>query len=414
MKKIFVLAAAAVFVLGMSAPSWAVADFAIGGSVRIDAGWRFTDLGDVNEPGGEDSQTNFFLVNPGNGRINFKATVGDVMGFFEFGMGSTGVSTRHIYASWDMGGGSSLLFGHTWSIMAFGFTDMRMADDLANLGYGCLYFGRLPQIRYTYTAEAWNLKLALENFTVSSATVIGLGAEELNWVVDQDTGLLVQENVFTTPDYLSQTYIPALVAAVGITASETWPLTVSGYYQQFDLQGIEPGTKDVGASVYAAAIDGRVNLEFMKIIYEGWWGNNLGLRADVFDVRPSAKTSVFGNPGVTAAGDDLNDAASYGGFLQLSFPFETVALNIGGGIQTASVESKPSAALGTEDVVYEDDLTTYGFFVNVLYNLTDNFYIQPEITYLNHGDDQDKNAFGTGKNSLGSDIYAGVHLQADF
>jgi len=411
MKKIFVLAAAAVFVLGMTAPSWAVAEFAIGGSVRLDAGWQFSDLGDSQGftagRANEDSQTQFFLVNPGNGRINFKATVGDVTGFMEFAMGSTGVSTRHIYASWDMGGGSSLLFGHTWSVMAFGFTDMRLADDLASIGYGCLYFGRVPQLRYTYAADTWNLKVALENFTVPSASSLGIQDYEIDPLTGQVTTTIV------TPNFVSETYIPALTAAVGITASEMFPVTVSGYYQQWDLKGIKPGTKDVGASVYAAAIDGRVNLDFMKIVYEGWWGNNLGLRANSFDGRPNA-TTVFGAPGVTVAGNDLNDCRSWGGFIELSFPFETVALNLGGGYQTASVEQKPSAKLGTDTVRYESDLSTYGFFINVLYNLTDNFYIQPEITYLDHGSDANKDAFGTGKNDLGSDIYAGIHFQADF
>ena len=57
------------------------------------------------------------------------------------------------------------------------------------------------------------------------------------------------------------------------------------------------------------------------------------------------------------------------------------------------------------------------FFVNVLYNLTDSFYIQPEISYFDYGDDADKTAVAgraAGKNDLGSEIWVGIHLQADF
>jgi len=52
------------------------------------------------------------------------------------------------------------------------------------------------------------------------------------------------------------------------------------------------------------------------------------------------------------------------------------------------------------------------FFVNVLYNLTDNMYIQPEFSYFDYGDDATKNP-GVG-NDLGNDIFVGVHWQADF
>lgn len=380
MKKILVLAAAVVFALGMSTPSWAVADFAIGGSVRIDSGWIFSDLGDTQGIGNEDSQTNFFLINPGNGRINFKATVADVTGFIEFGLGP---SLRHIYAEWDMGGGASLLFGHTWSIMSFGFTDQRMNWDDANIGFGCLYFGRHPQIRYTYAAETFTLKVAIEDNDVAAPA-----------------GLVAA-------NYLAETIIPALVASVTFTPVEMLTLTPSGFYQMYDLTGIAPGTRDVDVDAYALALDGSVSLEMAKISFEFWWGQNLGVVADAFDLRPAAATVAMGFPVVNAAGTDAEDVNAYGGFVQLSFPLETFALNIGAGYQESDVENSPSAN-------FESDISAYSFFVNVLYNLTDSFYIQPEISYFDYGDDGTKNAFGAGKEDLGSDIWVGIHLQADF
>jgi len=46
--------------------------------------------------------------------------------------------------------------------------------------------------------------------------------------------------------------------------------------------------------------------------------------------------------------------------------------------------------------------------------ITDTFYIQPEITYFNYGKDALVNSLPGGGNNLGSDIFAGVHFQADF
>jgi hypothetical protein len=387
MKKIFVFAAAALLVLGLSTSSWAVADFAIGGSVRLDTGWQFRDWGDQADAafgaGSEDSQSNFFADNPGNGRVNFKATVDDVTGFFELAMGDTNVSIRHAYAEWDMGGGQSLLFGHTWSIMAFGFGDQRLNADDGLLGAGCLYFGRNPQLRYTYAAETFTLKIAIE---------------------DADTG--------TNPtglNYLAEAIVPAFLASVSFSPMEMLTLTPSGFYQMYDLTGVAPGTRDVDIDTYGLAIDGRLSFEAFRISFEGWWGQNLGVAADVLDIRPGIiaafPTVANGVPVANAAGRDAEDVNAYGGFVQLTFPMETMLFNAGLGWQQCDVENSPS-------VNFEDDMTTWSFFVNVLYNLTDNMYIQPEFSYFDYGNDAAKNP-GIG-NDLGNDIFIGVHWQADF
>ena len=386
MKKIFVFAAAAVLVFGLSTSSWAVADFAIGGSARLDAGWQFTDLGDLNEPAGEDSQTTFFLMNPGNGRVNFSATVDDVTGFFEIAMGDTNVSIRHAYASWDMGGGTSLLFGHTWSIAGFAFTDQRLNFDNGHVGAGALYFGRNPQIRYTYAAETFTLELAAEDNRIAAAPAPLVAA-----------------------NYIAEDIIPALTASVSFSPMEMLTLKPNVFYQMYDLTGIAAGTKDVDVDAWSIAMDGRLNFEMFRISFQGWYGQNLGIAANSFDWTRLNATVAMGTPVVDAAGTDVEDVAAYGGFVQLTFPMETMMLNVGLGYQESDVENTPS-------VNFESDMAVYSFFVNVLYNLTDNMYIQPEISYFDYGDDANKNAFGAGvgKNDLGNDLFVGVHWQADF
>ena len=385
MKKIFIFAAAALLVLGFSTSSWAVADFAIGGSARLDTDWRFTDLGDTQGIGNEDSQTQFELFNPGNGRVNFKATVDDVTGFFELAMGDTNVSIRHAYASWDMGGGQSLLFGHTWSIAGFAFTDQRMAFDNGNVGAGALYFGRNPQLRYTYAVETFTLELSAEDNRIAAAPAPLVAA-----------------------GYIAEDIIPALSASVNFAPIEMLTLTPSVFYQMYDLTGIAAATRDIDVDAWALELDGRLNFEMFRISFQGWFGQNLGIAANSFDwLRAGAGATVaMGTPVANAAVNDVEDVSAYGGFVQLTFPMETMLFNIGGGYQESDVEN-PGAG-------WESDMTIYSFFVNVLYNLTDNMYIQPEISYFDFGDDANKNAFGAGRNDLGTDLYVGVHWQADF
>ncbi|NIO04522.1 MAG: TonB-dependent receptor, partial [Proteobacteria bacterium] len=328
--------------------------------------------------------------------INFKATVGDVTGFVEFALITTDASLRHAYASWDMGGGSSLLFGHTWSIMAFGFTDMRLNGDLANIGFGTLYFGRVPQLRYTYAGEAFTVQVALEANRVPDESDL----EDFEFG-DLDPG-----------DYLEETTIPGIYASVSFQPLEMLSLTPSGFFQMVEATAIPGGTKDLDFDAFGLALDGRLDFDIARISFEGWWGQNLGGVANAIDVRPGYATGVFGQPGpkVDAAGNitDVEDANSYGGFVQLTFRFEPAILNLGAGYQQADIEVSPSVA------TLEDDVATSAYFINVLYNLTDNFYVQPEVAYFDYGDDADKNAFGTGNNDLGSDLFVGVHFQADF
>ncbi len=394
MRKIFIFAAAALFVLGMSTPSWAVADFAIGASVRIDAGWQFSDLGDTNGIGGEDSQTQWFLANPGNSRINFKATVGDVTGFAELALASTDIGLRHAYASWDMGGGGSLLFGHTWSIMAFGFTDNRLNADNANIGFGTLYFSRNPQIRYTYAGEAFTVKVAIEdNDPTTELGPLFVAEDPIADVAEDDP-------------YLAESFTPMFQASISFNPLENVSLTPSAFYQAYELTGITAATSDVDIDAFGFALDGRVDFDIARISFEGWIGENLGVVAAGFDSRP-AGTIDAGVPVPDAAGTDVEDVTSWGGFVQLTFRFEPAILNLGAGYQESDVEVSPG-------VGFEDDVTSAAYFINVLYNLTDNMYIQPELLYQDYGDAADPNEFGAGQNDIGSDIFAGVHFQADF
>jgi hypothetical protein len=360
MKKIFILAAAAVFVLGMSAPSWAVADFAIGGNIQPEPFWQFTDLGDV-PAGEEDSRTDFFADLDGSSRINFKATVGDVTGFYELGIGSgSGITTRHAWAEWDAG--SFLLnVGRNWGIVAFGFTDMALGFDAE---WGNLYDGRNDQIQLIIPGEAWAFKVAVA--TARGQAVLGDATD-------------------------TEAPIPYISAAVDFAFGEAFPITLSGGFQTYELIGGTIDAEDV--MTYALAANGRLNFEALYFVYQLWYGQNVG------------SGGYLAGPltGAGAVGADVEDAVAYGGFLRMVVPMETMTFNVGGTMEFADYSDlEPVGAVG-----WEDDSTRWSGYVNVIYNFTDNFYMQPEIAYFDNGDD----TFG---NDTGNIINVGVHFQANF
>ncbi len=90
-------------------------DVTLGGSARVDAGWRFSDYGDVAD-GKLDSGTDYFLRNPGNSRVRLKAVFENMTGYAEMGLKTDNtVGVRHFYGSYsfDLGGGNSLLPSRT-------------------------------------------------------------------------------------------------------------------------------------------------------------------------------------------------------------------------------------------------------------------------------------------------------------
>jgi len=392
MKKIFILAAATVFVLGMSAPSWAVADFAIGGNIQFEPYWKFKDLGDV-EIAGEDSFTDYFGDLDGSSRINFKATVGDVTGFYELGIGSgSSLSLRHAYAEWDAGT-FQLMVGRNWGLVAFGFTDLQLGWDGP---YGNLYDGRNDQIRLTIPGETWAFKVAFYTARAQATYVTTADCCDLLIAAATEAELFTEEELealealgISAPTIVAATTeapIPAIAAAVDFAFGEAFPITASAFFQTYELIGGAADGEDV--MTWAIAANGRLNFEALYFAYQVWYAQNP--LSGGFDAGPYTAAAVVG--------DSVEDVNAYGGFLRVVVPMETITLGAGGTIEFADYSDLDLA---------EDDSTRWSGYVNIIYNFTDNFYMQPEINYFDNGDNQ----AGT---DLGNEINVGVHFQANF
>lgn len=392
-KRFWVLAAAVAMVFCFASSSSAATlkigdvDFTLGGSIRYDVGYQFSDLGDQPTVLTEDSKIDFFVDDPGNSRLNLKVDYGKVSGFYEAAI-SSDITTRHAYISYDMGGGNGLLIGRTWSLLALHFNEQRLLNDDALFGAGNLYSGRNPQVRYTCKES--------DNITFNVA---------------------LEDNNASTPQGLTKSYVadeltPALLANLVYTLSNTVTLIPSCLVQLYELKGSTYGAKDIDVLSWALALDGIVKADSLTLDFEAWYGQNVGMFADAFDLRPSQKTSTFGAPTANLLDTDIDDVNSFGGWAQLAIPVDQVTIYTGAGYQQAEVEG-PGAT-------YESEISTWGIFVSCKYNLTKQFYIQPEIAYFDWGNDAQKTLTGTdvtyapGNNDLGNDLFVGIHFQFDF
>jgi len=374
MKRILLLVGVAISVLAIGSPGWAVSDFEIGGDVQFGIGWTFTDIGEQDDPtkgfpagtlGLEDS-TDFFAELNESSRINFKAKVGNVTGFYELGLGpGAGIQTRHAWAEWDAGA-LRLLVGRTWGIVAYGYTDIQLGPGDA--GYGNLDEDKVDQIRVTIPKEA---------FTFEGALYQARGRDLLGNAVGTEAP------------------IPGLAASTTVKPTEMLTFTPSGYFQTFEFQAAPGGIDGEDVSTWVLALNGRVDLEALYFVYQAWYAENPG--SGGFDAQP------FTSAVVSASGTGIEDVPAYGGWARVVIPLETVEVGAGFTLEYADWDdAKRSAAAWTED-----GNTRWATYVNVTYNFTENFYVIPEVSYYDNGD----NRAGADQGSV---TVVGAHFQADF
>jgi hypothetical protein len=370
-------------------------DWELSGSIRLDAGYRFSDLGSTPEtPAGQESkQTDWFLENPGNSRLGLKATYGGVLAYYEVAVptNTSSWTTRHLYAKYNFNDSNSVLLGQTTSLLAPLDPEQHLRQDKLLNGFGNLYPSRNPQVRYSYKTGGLTANVALE-----------------------DTKTAVSDTAFSG-SHIVDSYIPVIEASLEYK-TDKFMIMPSAYYQSYQLKKNDDvsTTKTMDVNSWAIALDGTFKTDIVQLSAEVWYGQNLSTFS--VDQRSSSKkTTTMGAPVANAAGNDIKNVNSYGGWIQAGIPVKPVTIYVGYGIQQAQVQKTD-----TSSISYEDYVRTQGAFINAKWEALKGFYIQPEIAYFYNGDDAQKTLTGTGvvyasgDNKLGSDLYAGVHFQYDF
>jgi len=359
----------------------------LGGSVRIDTGYQYTDKGDV-APGEKDSNTDFYLKNAENSRIYVGADYQNVGAYIEAGFGSDNWSTRHAYMTYKPTDNDSFLIGRTWSILSeIGPDGQRMNGDCNLGGYGDLTEDRHEQIRYTRKfSDKLSMSVAIEDNDVDTTDTTALSNA-----------------------YQTKSTIPTFLMSMTAAPSDKVTLTPSFLFQRYKLD--RNASTNVYKSQYvqtwAAALNTSIALDPVTLSFEVWGGENVGNYATIDPNTDDDNGYVFGSAfdyNDTTGGYDLKDTPSFGGWFQLSMQAGKGTILTGAGYQQARPKG-PSA-------VVADEVHTWGAFVNYLYPVKGGFSIEPEIAYLDKGKATLKTA---GKFAdLGYDVYVGVHFQYDF
>lgn len=442
-KYVWGLAVITIMVIGLALPSQAASfkvgdtDWTLGGSARLDVGWRSTDLGEARkelEIGAEDKQKDFFLTVPSNTRIFAKAVNGNLTGYTELGLSpgnadwgiEAAVNVRHAYLGYEMGGGNSLLIGQTWTCVAEDSPNQRLFDDNGLMGVGDLYLGRHPQIRFIHTQDKLTFQVAIEDNKASTAEDVALELDKFTGGQGFSGGYL-SDLLSGVPGYLVEDVTPAIALSLSYDGG-SFVITPSLYAQQYKLKVDEldaetgeavEGLDDIDVTSYVLALNGALKFEGLTLSGEAWWGQNVALIAYVMNYG----NNIFGLPvpdvGLLVsdeAGVDIEDVKSYGGWLQLAAPIKPGTLYVGAGYQTAE------SGIDVDEVSI-DDYTAMGFFINYEYPIAKNFTMTPEIAYYDYGKLKGTVPVIEGEEvvdlvdvdyKLGTDWFFGVHFQYDF
>ena len=181
--------------------------------------------------------------------------------------------------------------------------------------------------------------------------------------------------------------IPKIEGAVDFKVADA-TITPSFSFNTFEVENVVEaagGDEDVTSWVIGCNLNWPLAVATIRA--EAYYGENLFIYP-----------AFYNDHGPTVvAGEVDEDTTGYGGWLQLSLPFEPVTIHVGAGMDLASNDGKGTV----------DEQTAYSIFGNIQYNITENFYIQPEISLFDYGknwNDEDR----------GTETYYGIHWQIDF
>jgi len=294
----------------------------------------------------------------------------------EFGLkGDPGNSaySRLLYGTWKFNGGS-LMVGQNYN--PYTFISDQMAPRLKDLGgnhanidaenyfigYGCLWDSRQPQIKVTLDSGLYLAAIQPDAEAGPYNAMVDLGEADLpklcvGWEIKQD-------NMFLNPGF----------------AWNQIQATVDGVLDEEDL---DSWLLYVNAKLALGPADVKGSLHY---------GQNVG-NFGLWNREGAAYAQVDGN--------SFEDSDSYGGYVQCAFPLDPATITLGVGYTTSENDM-----LSDGD---EDDQMSY--FVNAKIPFADKFWVIPEISYYDHGDD----AVAGSDTADGPEAwFAGALLRMDF
>jgi len=414
MKKLFILMAVAIFVVGSIVPAMAQdKTWSWYGSARMWTEYRSVDKEVTtstivtNPLAGLDDEDELVWDLQSNSRLGVIAKWGDIGGQIEYG---TGVNLRLLYGTWNFGPGT-LLFGQDYQPSLWGISSQCGfgGGDCGLIGWGEMYTGRQPQI-----------KLIMGNFQVAlirpvTSQIFTTAGGEPSTVQVAAGSAPPTGGIFLSTDGTFDYYVVAGSTpnfdAVDtdftlpkIEASYTFnlgpaALWMSAGYNSIDLQGVPTGTTQVeerGLDSWFGALGAKFNFGPFyvngKITYlqnPGSYGasQDIGLRTPGYDFTVNDFTDVDSLMGMLVFGFKMSDAIKFeGGF----------------GFVMNERDNAPG-------ITQEEE--TWAYYIQMSWSPAKNVFIIPEIGRIDYGDQE---VTGAADVDLGKATYFGVKWQINF
>ena len=353
MKKLFVLCAAAIFVVAFTAPAFA-AEWSFYGSARISSFWANQDFGDGVGPSGTDDDSGLAAGHAfdiqGNSRIGAKVKVSDnLTGNFEYG--ST-PNLRLLWGEYDFGG-FKLGVGQEYVPICMFYSAAAYGPDNNLLDVGGVYVGRDPMVQ----AKFGGFKIALVKPNVSDIDPI---EETTTWPLGVET--TVTEGLVADTDVT----LPAIMASYDFKVAGLG-IKVAGGYQTYKVVNAADEDDDVNA--YMVAIGGSYNMGPLYIGADYWMGTNTGnLGQATFGFAPDISAGVDA--------DGVLDNKSYGFLAVVGFTLsDMLYFEAGYGFASGDLDDADS----------KDETSAY--YLQAKVNLAKGVFIVPEIGHYDLKDD---------------------------
>lgn len=361
MKKVIGIIAALAMVTAFAMPA-AATDWNFYGSARMSTFWDAVDNGDDVQEGEYEDDFDATWTLQSNARLGATVDHGALGGGFEYGALQDGYRhpyVRKLYGTFTSGD-MQLLIGQTYTPLgSFFYSNQVYGGDTDLLNCGQAYNGRRPM-----------LQLKVNGFKIALV--------EPHALSDFDTGADLD------------LIVPKLELSYSF-ASDAFFFDVFGGIQTYEIDFDTKGDSDrdninVTSAVGGFGVGFTPGAIFIKT------GAYAGLNTGQYGLWQ------LGNDDAAINGDDIDDNMTMGALFVFGVNMsETATLETGVGYI--------SHDLDTEADTDEDSAMT--FYVNCTVKFLDNFFIVPEVGYIDEMDDMAGGDEGT-------NVYAGAKWQINF
>lgn len=373
MKKFFIAMVAVAAIVALAVPAMAAGSIHV--RALLDAGYMYSSE-ERNTAG--DSVTELFMGVPGHSYLRGLWASDDKKtgAMAELGIGSNvivsdGLTLRYLYG-WYKVGNCKLVAGHTdstWGSLAYSpFQHVGYGfGKLLLLGWGNAYSGRHPQVRFEWEGGAFGFSIAAGSpLTTWGLPRVATGLDSVTGF-NAATATLVTGNPITAEVAADQYAVfPMIDVVVSFKAGGF--MTTPGFRWSQLKNNYADGVADYEDTVNSWALQLPVKFTAGAFSVAGqiFYGQNFN------NIVALHRDSV-----AMWNGMDVDNTITYGG--SIGATFKTGDLTVGGGFGYVRNQNDL-----WENAV-NDYTSRYAAFLSARYQVSENFYVHPEVSYWNYG-----------------------------